>query len=245
MQAGRVTAIIPARAGSRRLPDKPLCNLSGLPLICHVVRSVRASGCVDTVYVACDDPRIEAAVLADGGRAIRVDRACDSGTQRIAYALEVIDSNRESEPVGFVLNVQGDEPFVSAEALNALVDTLRAGASIATLAAPLDPADRDASNVVKVVRAQDGRALYFSRAAIPGERHVGLYGFTADALRAVAHLPRGPLSAAEDLEQLAWLEAGWPIAVAPVGPMGPSIDTPADLVAAEAWLAARATPRSA
>ncbi|MGK0360957.1 MAG: 3-deoxy-manno-octulosonate cytidylyltransferase (CMP-KDO synthetase) [Bradymonadia bacterium] len=245
MKAGRITAIIPARAGSRRLPDKPLCHLSGLPLICHVVRSVRESGCVDAVYVACDDARIEAAVIADGGHAVRVDRPCSSGTQRIAHALELIDSNDELASTGFVLNVQGDEPFVSAEALHALVDALRAGACIATLAAPLDPAERTAPNVVKVVRAQDGRALYFSRAAIPGERHVGLYGFTVDALRAVAHLPRGPLSVAEDLEQLAWLEAGWPIAVAPIGPMGPSIDTPADLVAAEAWLAARQTPRSA
>lgn len=245
MQAGRVTAIIPARAGSRRLPDKPLYNLSGLPLICHVVRSVRASGCVDAVYVACDDPRIEAAVIADGGQAVRVDQTCASGTQRVAHALELIDSIGESSPVGFVVNVQGDEPFVSREALSALVDALQEGAEIATLATPLDPAERDAPNVVKVVRDQAGRALYFSRAAIPGDRHVGLYGFTADALRAVAHLPRGPLSAAEDLEQLAWLEAGWPIAVAPIGPMGPSIDTPADLVAAEAWLAARATPRSA
>ena len=209
-------------------------------MICHVVRSVRESGCVDAVWVACDDARVEAAVIADGGQAVRVDRPCTSGTQRIAYALEHLDSIGE-----YVLNVQGDEPFVSAEAVAALVDSLRAGASIATLSTPLDPADRAAPDVVKVVRAQDGQALYFSRAAIPGERHVGLYGFTVDALRAVAHLPRGPLSAAEDLEQLAWLEAGWPIAVASIGPMGPSIDTPADLVAAEAWLAARVTPRSA
>lgn len=225
--AGRVIAIIPARAAARRLPDKPLQLLAGVPLINRVRRAVEASRCFDAVLVACDDVRIEAVVRADGGRAVRVDATCDSGTQRVALAAV----GREAE---WVVNVQGDEPFVTRAALRGVIDALQDGAPIATLATQLAPEERDDPHVVKVVRDAAGRALYFSRAPIPGDRHLGLYGFQADALQAVARLSRGPLSIAEDLEQLAWLEAGWPIAVAPTAPFGPSIDTPEDLIAAQA-----------
>lgn len=227
--AGRVIAIIPARAAARRLPDKPLQMLAGVPLINRVRRAVEQSGCFDAVFVACDDVRIEAVVRADGGRAIRVDADCASGTERTAIAA----AGRAAD---FVVNVQGDEPFVTRAALVAIVDALRAGAPIATLATQLTLEERDVPSVVKVVRDAAGQALYFSRAPIPGDRHLGLYGFRADVLQQIAHLPRGPLSIAEDLEQLTWLEAGWSIAVAPTAPFGPSIDTPQDLIAAEAWL---------
>lgn len=227
--AGRAIAIIPARAAARRLPDKPLQLLGGVPLINRVRRAVVDSGCFEHVLVACDDVRVEAVVRADGGRAVRIDQPCGSGTERVALAAV-------GHEVDYVVNVQGDEPFVTAAALRALLGALGTGAPIATLATQLLPEHRHDPSVVKVVSDRDGRALYFSRAPIPGDRHLGLYGFRAEALQRVAYLRRGPLSIAEDLEQLAWLEAGWPIAVAPSAPLGPSIDTPEDLIAAEAWL---------
>lgn len=227
--AGRVIAIIPARAAARRLPDKPLQMLAGVPLINRVRRAVERSGCFDAVLVACDDVRIEAVVRADGGRAIRVDMDCGSGTERVAIAAVGRDAD-------YVVNVQGDEPFVTRAALMAVIDQLRAGAPIATLATQLAHEERTDPSVVKVVRDANGRALYFSRAPIPGDRHLGLYGFRADVLQAITRLPRSPLSIAEDLEQLTWLEAGWSIAVAATAPFGPSIDTPEDLIAAEALL---------
>jgi 3-deoxy-manno-octulosonate cytidylyltransferase (CMP-KDO synthetase) len=136
------------------------------------------------------------------------------------------------------LNVQGDEPFVGDDLIAPLVERLRAGAAIATLAAPLDPGRLHERSSVKVVRDASGHALYFSRAPIPGELHLGLYGFSRQALAAVADLPRGRLAAAEDLEQLTWLEAGWRIAVADVPRATLSIDTPEDLAAARALLVA-------
>lgn len=231
MQAGRVIAIIPARAASQRLPHKPLQCIAGVPLICRVEQAVRHSGVFDAIWVACDDPRIAAVVHEGGGQALIVDTPCASGTERVAHAARQL-----ATPGDLVVNVQGDEPFVTAEALRALVDRLRAGASIATLSSPLDPEERGDPATVKVVCDRAGAALYFSRAPIPGQRHIGLYGFTYAALMQVATLPRGPLSQAEDLEQLGWMEHGHGLSVAPIDPLGPSIDTPADLKAAEAWL---------
>lgn len=231
MQAGRVIAIIPARAASQRLPHKPLQSIAGVPLICRVEQAVRRSGVFDAVWVACDDTRIVEVVEQGGGQAIIIDRPCTSGTERVAYAARMIATADD-----FIVNVQGDEPFVTTEALDALVGQLRNGALISTLASSLPLEKRGDPATVKVVCDGQGQALYFSRAAIPGQKHIGLYGFTHAALMQVAHLPRGPLSQAEDLEQLAWMEHGHTLAVASVDPLGPSIDTPDDLKAAERWL---------
>lgn len=220
-----VVAVIPARAGSRRLPRKPLLDLGGAPLVWRVYERVRACAAIDAVFVATDDAAIADAVTARGGHALRVDAPCASGTERVARAAARLDAP-------LVLNVQGDEPFVEPGDLAAVVAALRAGAAIATLAAPLPAGLRDDAATVKVVRDAAGGALYFSRHPIPGEQHVGVYGFRRDALLAVARLPRGRLAAAEDLEQLAWLEAGWRIDVRDVPAAPRSIDTPADLAAA-------------
>lgn len=233
----RTIAVIPARAASQRLPEKPLRLLAGVPMIVRVLDAVRGTGLFDAVHVATDDPRIAAVVRAAGGHAIEVTEPCASGTERVARAVA-----RLPEPPTYVVNVQGDEPFVDATSLAALIQALADGAPIATCAAPLPPEKLNEISAVKVVCDAFGRALYFSRAPIPGRLHLGLYGFTPEALAAVAFLPRGPLARAEDLEQLAWLEAGWPIAVAPGATRGPSIDTPADLAAAETLLTSENAP---
>lgn len=231
--AGPAVVIIPARAGSTRLPLKPLAPLAGRPLIAHVVaRALTAGDALTGVYVATDSGDVAAEAERAGARALRVDAPCHSGTDRVAKALRALP-----EPPAVVVNVQGDEPFLAPDLLPRLVAAVRAGAPVATAAAPC-PADALGDrHAVKVVCDARGHALYFSRAPIPGRLHLGVYAFRADALPALAALPRGPLATAEDLEQLAWLEAGWPIAVVDAARPSLSIDTPADLARAQQIMA--------
>lgn len=234
----RIVAAIPARLGSTRLPEKPLADLAGVPLVARVYGAVRAAEIADAVYVVTDSDAIEAAVRARGGLVLREDAPCRSGTERIARALL-----RAGLAPRLVLNVQGDEPFVERGLLAPLLAALEAGADIATLAAPLPPEAREARDRVKVVCDARGHALYFSRAPIPGDLHLGYYGFQGDILASLPALPRSPLAAAEDLEQLDWLHAGLRIAVARAPKSTLSIDTPADLAEARRLLAAAETDR--
>lgn len=233
----RIVAAIPARLASTRLPRKALAELGGVPLVVRVLRAVRASAVVDAIYVVTDDDTIEAAVRAAGGMVLRVDTPCISGTQRVARAIEALPCRPE-----FVVNVQGDEPFIGADLLRPVVDALDRGAPIATLAAPLAPGDRERRDKVKVVRNHRGEALYFSRAAIPGALHVGVYGFRADVLAGLSALARSALARDEDLEQLDWLHAGLTIAVADAPRTPLSIDTRDDLEAARALLSQAGDP---
>jgi len=226
-----VAAIIPARWGSTRLPGKALADLAGEPLVVHAWRSARACARFDRVCVATDSDAIEAAVRAAGGDVVRVDAPCPSGTARVAHAAALLDAR-------FVVNLQGDMPRVPPAALDAVVERLSQGAHIATLAAPLAPTRRADPSVVKVVTDHAGRALYFSRAAVPGDHHVGVYGFRADVLRRLAALPRVALAAAEDLEQLDWLHAGLEVHVVPIDAAPLAIDTPFDLERARDALSA-------
>lgn len=227
----RTVAVIPARIGSTRLPHKPLTDLCGEPLIWRVFDRVRGCAAFDAVYVATDDARVEDAVVSRGGEVIRVDTPCQSGTERVARAAQQLEA-------AYIVNVQGDEPFIDPTILSTLVERLRSGATIATLAAPLPDGGLTDRSTVKVVRDAAGRALYFSRAPIPGDQHVGVYGFRADALQAVAFLDRSAAARAEDLEQLTWLHHGWTIAVCDAPEPAVSIDTPADLDRAVARLTA-------
>ena len=227
--SGRVVAIIPARLGATRLPNKPLLHLEGEPLIWHVYRGVRACDVIDDVIVASADGEILDEVHRRGGRGVLVTSACDSGTERVAQVAESVDA-------AYVINVQSDEPFVGPDLLGPVVEALRAGAVIATLSAPIDSAELHDPDVVKVVANQTGRALYFSRAPIPGHRHIGIYGFDRDTLLSVARLPRSPAARAEDLEQLTWLDANYPIAVMPTPRSPISIDTADDLARARRFL---------
>lgn len=203
------------------------------------------------VVVATDNERIRAAVEAFGGRVVMTSTTHRCGTDRCAEALDTVGGDYD-----IVVNVQGDEPFIRREQIEALVGCFAAeDVEIATLARPFrrdeGMAAVESPNNVKVVRDALGRALYFSRAVIPFIRdhergawlehhnylkHVGIYAFRGDVLRRVTRLEAGKLEGAEMLEQLRWLEHGYRIAVAVTDDESIGIDTPEDLARAEALL---------
>lgn len=245
----RIAAIIPARYHSTRLPAKPLQKLGGKSIIEWVYSAVKAV--VEDVVVATDDVRIAEEVERFGGCAIMTSVAHRSGTDRCAEALTKMGSDYD-----VVINVQGDEPFIRREHIEALIACFNnPETEIATLAKPMtcveDVADIHNPNSVKVVTDLRGRALYFSRAAIPFQRdveqsewskhhtylkHIGVYAFRAQTLKAVTSLEVTSLEQTEKLEQLRWLEHGYYISVAKTPYATVGIDTPEDLQRAEEML---------
>jgi 3-deoxy-manno-octulosonate cytidylyltransferase (CMP-KDO synthetase) len=247
----KTLGIIPARFASTRFPGKPLALLAGKPIIQWVWERARESNVLDRVIVATDDARILEVVEAFGGEAVLTRSNHPSGTDRCAEVLA-------GEPTGewtWVCNVQGDEPFLDPAAIDQLGALLRSDAQpgIATLARPIEDAVALTNpNVVKVAVGQKGNALYFSRHPVPFVRgadpgqwlerygflqHIGLYGFRADVLPQLTALPPSPLEQAESLEQLRWLEHGFPIAVGITRYTSIGIDTPEDLKYAQLLLA--------
>lgn len=238
--------MIPARLGSERLPRKPLHLLAGRPLIEWVWRRVAALPVLDHAVVATDSDEVADACAALGAEAVMTSAEHRSGTDRVAEVAA------RSEFGGFdvIVNIQGDEPFMPAEAVEGAVAMVRAGWDIGTAAGPVGSPDalHDPA-VVKVVRNDRGGALYFSRAAIPhlrgGEpgpsdlasdpwlRHIGIYAFTPGALARWVTLPEGDLERIERLEQLRALAAGLTIGVATVPVAEGGIDTPEDARRAE------------
>ncbi len=234
-----VVAVIPARWGSTRFPGKALVRLGGVPILARVIERVRASVRVDGILVATDDERIRDAARSFGveARMTSPDHAC--GTERVAEVAARLEQS-------VIVNVQGDEPFLEPEAIDAAVDALSEDpeAAAATVAFPTsDAALLTDPNRVKVVFDDAGRALYFSRAPIPWNRegggctaghvHVGLYVYRRAFLLEFVRMPAGRLEALERLEQLRILESGRRIRVV-TGPWeSPGIDVPADLEAAE------------
>jgi 3-deoxy-manno-octulosonate cytidylyltransferase (CMP-KDO synthetase) len=237
----RTLAVIPARLGATRLPRKPLRLLAGVPIIVRVLERVRALRVADLVVVATDSDEIIDAVADAGGEAIPTALHHPSGTDRIA---EVVRAAFDDE-FDAILNVQGDEPFVSGAAVRgALAQVTERGFHLGTAAARASRAVLARPDAVKVVTADDGAAMYFSRAAIPflrdsadeaerAERvlhHVGVYAYTPEALAHWVCLPPHPLERIERLEQLRPLAAGMRMGVAIVdGPLHGGIDTEADL----------------
>lgn len=225
-----------------RFPGKPLADLAGKPLICHVAeRASRARG-VSVVAVATDDDRIAAAARGCGAMAILTGPAA-TGTDRVAQAARQLSPRAD-----VVVNLQGDEPLIAPEAITALVESMEeSGAAMGTLARPLDDDELLRPQVVKVVCDRQGDALYFSRAGIPHRReggvsplaraHVGIYAFTADFLETFAALPPGALEQEESLEQLRALENGFRIRVVGTNYRGLGVDTPEDLARAASILA--------
>ena len=248
----KVLGVIPARYGSTRFPGKPLAMIGDKTMIRRTCeQALKAS--LDAVVVATDDTRIVEEVerwqgLVDGAGRLRVMMTREdhpSGTDRCREVLDTLEA--QGAPYDAVVNIQGDEPMIDPARIDQVASLLQdKGAPLATLAEPItDVAELDNANVVKVVFDHEGRALYFSRHPLPYVRgvdrqrwldqtpyyrHLGLYAYTATALRAVTALPKGRLEAAESLEQLRWLEMGWPVHIAvAVGKPSFGIDTPEDL----------------
>ncbi len=242
--------IIPARYASTRFPGKPLALLGGKTVIERVYEQV--AGMLDETVVATDDERIADAVQAFGGKAVMTGTYHRSGTDRCYEAYTIV-----GHPYDVVVNIQGDEPFISPrqiEAIKACFDDSQT--QIATLARPFVPADGLAAlenpNSPKVVVNKRGQAMYFSRSVIPFQRnveksewlaghtyykHIGLYAYRAEVLREITALPQSSLELAESLEQLRWLENGYTIKVGISDVETIGIDTPEDLAAAERFLA--------
>jgi 3-deoxy-manno-octulosonate cytidylyltransferase (CMP-KDO synthetase) len=249
--ASGVLAVIPARLGSERLPRKPLQALNGRPLIQWVWERVVTFASIDAAVVATDSEEIADVCRSFGANVVITSVEHRSGTERAA---EVIGMQAYSV-YDVVVNIQGDEPFVSEDHVDMAVKQVRAGHDIGTVAAPVLTRDawNDAS-VVKVVRGVNSRALYFSRAPIPhlrdGDpdeaalrsdnylRHIGVYAYTRDALMRWVALPETPLERIEKLEQLRPLAAGMSIGVGVVAEAVGGIDTKEDLVRAETLLRA-------
>ncbi|MBQ1541804.1 3-deoxy-manno-octulosonate cytidylyltransferase [Caulobacter sp. CCUG 60055] len=239
--------LIPARMAATRLPDKPLADIGGVPMIVRVLRQAEASG-VGPVAVAAGDAAIVEAVEAAGGRAVLTDPELPSGSDRILAALAALDPEGRHDAV---VNLQGDMPFVDPAVVAACAGLLAAEPScdIATVVAPeASAADRANPDVVKAVLAlqpggRTGRALYFTRSTLYGDapvwRHIGVYGYRRAALEAFNAASPSPLERREKLEQLRALELGQSIwaAVADRAPI--SVDTPQDLDQARAFAAAQ------
>ena len=238
----KAVGIIPARYASSRFPGKALAMLGDRPLIRHVYERASEAETLSLVVVATDDNRIASVVRDFGGKAVMTSARHPSGTDRVAEAARDLD-------VEVVVNIQGDEPFISPKVIDQAVAPFesRPELAISTLCHAIeDVASLHDPNVVKVVSDLRGYALYFSRSLIPhprrGQRerafaHIGLYAYRKDFLLRFAALPPGRLEQAEALEQLRVLENGERILVIPTEDyVGIGVDVPADLERAESFL---------
>ncbi len=234
--------IIPARYDSTRFPGKPLVDMCGKPMIQRVYE--QANRTLDTVYVATDDTRILECVESFGGKAVLTSTHHKSGTDRCYEAYQLIGGGEE-----VVINIQGDEPFVATEQIEALIHCFdSAETEIATLVklfAPTDGWEALANpNTPKVVLNARQEAIYFSRSVVPYLRgaaceewleketyykHIGMYAYRADILAKLTELPQAPIEVTESLEQLRWLYNGYRIKVATTCHETIGIDTPADM----------------
>lgn len=212
-------AMIPARLGSTRLPRKVLADIHGKPLIWHVWNRVKQATTFDAIYIATDADEVRHAAESWGAQVLMTSPDCRSGTERIASVIDQLDAD-------LIVNVQGDEPLVSPTMLDDLVRSWQQKPT--ELITPIFRIDsRDdlmSPNIVKVARAGDGTALYFSRSTIPYVRdlppdqwiekyqfwgHIGVYGYRRDVLAAYPSLPVTILEQMEQLEQLRFMDAGY------------------------------------
>jgi 3-deoxy-manno-octulosonate cytidylyltransferase (CMP-KDO synthetase) len=253
---GGFVVIVPARLASTRLPRKPLADLAGEPMVVRVARRASASG-AERVVVATDSDDVLAACRRFDVAAVLTRPDHPTGTDRLAEAVDALQVADET----IVVNVQGDEPLLPPEVVGRVAGLLaqRPDCAMATAAHRLaDAAEFFSPNVVKVVTDAGGRALLFSRAPIPWARdafaatrealpadlpawrHVGLYAYRAGFLRRFPQLPRAPIEAQENLEQLRALWHGFGIAVLPLAePLPPGVDTPEELAQVRALLCGR------
>jgi 3-deoxy-manno-octulosonate cytidylyltransferase (CMP-KDO synthetase) len=237
--------IIPARYRASRFPGKPLAKIAGRPMLAHVIEGARRAKRLREVWVATDDERIAAVAAAAGAPVVMTSPDHPTGTDRLAEAAARTDD-------AIVVNVQGDEPLIEGFVIDAAVEALEAdpGAAMSTVVHALEPGALADPNRVKVVLDRAGRALYFSRAAIPYRRedapaprwlqHVGLYAYRRDFLLRFVGLAQTEAERAEGLEQLRALEHGFPIRCATIeGWRSVPVDVPEDVARVEAALARR------
>ena len=256
----KAVGIIPARWGSTRFPGKPLHVIAGKPLLRHVWERCRRARTLDSVIIATDDMRIAQAAFEWGAEVAFTSPRHQSGTDRVA---EVVARAKQFQ---FIINIQGDEPLVEPGLIDRFVRKLRSGpaVSMVTAAHPFaDPADAKSPHQVKLVVDRSGRALYFSRAAIPYAvasaggrrpiggppmprylRHQGIYGFRRDLLLQFVRWKPTPLERAESLEQLRALENGVTLHVLVTKHGSPGVDTPQDAKNLERTLLSRGGART-
>ncbi|MBD8387165.1 3-deoxy-manno-octulosonate cytidylyltransferase [Dysgonomonas sp. BGC7] len=245
----KFVAIIPARYASTRFPGKPLADIGGKPMIQRVYEQVKKA--VSEVWVATDDPRIFDAVESFGGKAVMTSPDHKSGTDRIQEAFLKINTDSD-----VVINVQGDEPFIQPEQVEALKACFNnSDVELATLVKPFRKEDGFEAlfnpNSPKVVINKKNEAIYFSRSIVPYIRdvhhtewldkhiffkHIGMYAYRSDILGAITKLPQSSLEKAESLEQLRWIENGYKIRVGYTDIETIGIDTPEDMEKALALL---------
>lgn len=233
--------MIPARLAASRFPGKLLQDLEGKTIIARTYQAVKDCRLFDEVYVVCDHDSLREEIESHGGKVIMSQKTHESGSDRIAEAVENIQCD-------IVVNIQGDEPFIEKNALQKLLALFEnANVEIASLMMPIsDPEKIQNPNCVKVVVDKEYRALYFSRSPIPYLRdaqqevqyyqHIGVYGFTKNALLKVSSLPPSTLEKIEKLENLRMLENGMDIYLAEIHQVGIAIDTPDDLQRAKEYL---------
>ena len=235
-----ILGVIPARYASTRFPAKPLVDIAGKSMIQRVYEQVAKSKKVSDVVVATDHAEIFNHVRTFGGNVCMTKESHVSGTDRCYEALSL-----QGKKFDYVINVQGDEPFIQPEQIDLLANLLDGKTEIATLVKKIiDPEQLFNPNVVKAVVAENKTALYFSRSPVPHIRnvketdwlkgstfykHIGMYAYRADVLELLTTLPVSTLEKAESLEQLRWLENGFKISIAETLTETIGIDTPEDL----------------
>ncbi len=238
----KVVGIIPSRYASTRFPGKPLVDIKGKTMIRRVYEQAKLSHALSAVFVATDDQRIVDEVEGFGGNVIMTSPFHPSGTDRCFEALEKVGKDKYD----VVVNIQGDEPFIHPEQINKVVKSFEnKQVQISTLAHKLtDSKDLHNPSLVKIVRKENGEALYFSRSPIPFIReakpeawtelypylkHIGIYAYRSDILQQIVKLPASSLEKAESLEQLRWLENGYSVMVEITDKECFPVDTPQDL----------------
>lgn len=243
----QILTIIPARMGSTRLPGKPLAEMGGTPMIVRVWQQALAAE-LGPVIVACAEPEIKAAIDAAGGQAVLTDPDLPSGSDRVRVAADIYDPDRKFD---IILNLQGDMPLIDPDILKRTVagfETYKGADIITAVTQTQDGREIDSPHIVKAVLAENGRALYFSRSAVPhnlsgGVRtafhHVGLYAYRRAALTRFCELPPSRLELTERLEQLRALEDGMVIYAVELDDAPAGIDTATDLARANKILTAR------
>ena len=254
----RFVVAVPARLESARLPRKVMADVGGRPMLRRVLERSARNTCGAPVVLCTDSEELRRAAEAWGFPVLMTSPACDSGSERLASVVEALVERAGAEPTAaglsatVVLNVQGDQPFIDPAVIDAMAAEFARRDPTPEVLTPvyrMGPEKVHDPNVVKTLLAADGRALYFSRSALPHVRgeppedwhrhapywgHVGIYGYRADVLGRWGHLPHSPLEHTEKLEQLRLLEAGIGIGTFPVEGDFLSVDTPEQLEQARA-----------